>query len=58
MAKTPKPKTSDEDEAESARFIETAKALEAAGELNLTEGERALERLMAKAAPPKQRGDG
>lgn len=51
MAEKPK----DEDEAQSQRFIETAKDLEAAGELNLTEGESAFERLVGKALPAQQR---
>lgn len=47
MAKTPKTKP-DEDEAQSARFIEAARALEAAGELDLTEAAENVEALMAK----------
>lgn len=54
MAKTPKPKP-DEDEAQSRRFIETAKALEADGGLSPTEVEEAFERLVGRAAPPKRR---
>jgi hypothetical protein len=54
MAKAPKKPPPDEDEAESQRFIETAKALEAAGDLNLTEGEGAFERLVGRALQPKR----
>ncbi len=49
MAKKPKPKN--EDEEQSRRFLETAKGLEAAGELSPTDDGSALERLMAKVAP-------
>jgi hypothetical protein len=49
--KTP-PRT--EDEEESQRFIETAKGFEAAGELNLTEGEQRLDGLLGRMAPPKR----
>lgn len=50
MAKATKPKkNSDENEAESRRFIETAKALEDAGELSPTEGEAALDKLVRKS---------
>ena len=53
MAKTPKPKKPpDEDEAQSRRFLETAKALEDAGELSPTGAEEAFESLLSKAAPP------
>lgn len=55
MTKKPKPKPKDEDEAQSARFFETAKALEVDGGLSLTEGEEAFERLVGKALPPKRR---
>ena len=53
--KAPKPKA-DEDEAQCRRFVETAKALEADGDLSPTEGEEAFERLLRKAAPPKRPG--
>lgn len=53
MAKKPKPRT--EDEEQSRRFIETAKGLEAAGELSPTEDGSALEKLMGKVVPPKRR---
>jgi hypothetical protein len=43
----------DEDEDESRRFIETAKELEEAGDVDIAEGEQALERLMRKAAPTR-----
>jgi hypothetical protein len=57
MAKSPKPKPKnpDEDEAQSKRFLDLASELEAAGELNPTDGERAFERLVGKALPPKRR---
>lgn len=54
MAKTPKPKTQEEDEAQSRRFIEDAERLAADGDLNLTEGEAEFERLLRKSAPPKR----
>lgn len=50
MAKTPK----DEDPEESRRFVEKARELEADGDLNLTEGEEAFERLIGKALPRKE----
>ncbi|HEY3695151.1 hypothetical protein [Phenylobacterium sp.] len=50
------PKRPHEDEAQSRRFIETAKALEADGDLSLTEGEKAFERLLERAIPPKEKG--
>jgi len=56
MAKTPKKPPADEDQGQSRRFIETAKALEADGDLNLTEGEGAFERLIVKALPRKEKG--
>jgi len=49
--KTPRPAKRDEDEAQSKRFLDLARDLEAAGDLNLTEGEEAFERLLRKAAP-------
>jgi hypothetical protein len=52
MAKPKKP-PADEDEEQSRRFIEEAERLAAAGELNLTEGEAAFERLTAKAMPKR-----
>ena len=54
MAKAPKRPPPEEDEAESLRFIEAAKALEAAGELNLTEGEAAFERASRKILPARR----
>lgn len=45
--------TNDEDEAQSKRFLELASELEAAGDLNPTEGERVFESLLEKAAPKK-----
>ncbi len=46
----------DEDPAQSKRFLDLASGLEAAGDLSPTEGEKAFERLMGKAAPPKDGG--
>lgn len=54
MAKA-KPKNPDEDEAQSKRFLDLAGELEAAGDLNPTEGEKALERLAEKALPRRTR---
>lgn len=54
MAKTPRKTPADEDEAESRRFVETAREMEADGDLNLTEGEEAFERLIGKALPAKK----
>jgi hypothetical protein len=51
--KPPKPKP-DEDEAQSQRFIEAAKALEAGGDLNPTGAEEAFEQLMDRAAPTRK----
>jgi hypothetical protein len=50
MAKPKKAKPKDEDEAQSRRFIAMANELEAAGELNLTEGEVAFEREFSRIA--------
>lgn len=56
MAKaSKKPPPKDEDEAQSRRFLEAARAIEADGGLSPTEGEAALERLMGMAAPAKKR---
>jgi len=52
--KAPKKKPPDEDEAQSRRFIEEAKKLEDAGELNLTEGEVKLERLISRVTTSHQ----
>jgi len=59
MAKSPKPRTknADEDEAQSKRFLDLARELEAAGDLSPTEGEGAFEQLLDKALPPKRRKD-
>jgi hypothetical protein len=54
MSKKPPPM---EDEAQSRRFIETAKALEDAGELSPTEDGGAFQKLLAKAAPSKLPAD-
>jgi len=54
MARKPKPKTQHEDEAQSKRFLDLASELEAAGDLSPTESEGALERVLAKGAPPKR----
>lgn len=51
MAKPKKAPPRDEDPEESKRFLDLAAELEAAGDLNPTEGEEAVERLMGKAAP-------
>jgi hypothetical protein len=55
MAKTTKKRPADEDEEQSRRFIEEAERLADAGELNLTEGEEAFERLIRNAVPPGRR---
>lgn len=49
MAKEPKKPPPDEDEAQSKRFLDLAKELEAAGDLSPTEGEEAFERLTRRA---------
>lgn len=54
MAKAKPKKPPVEDEAQSRRFIETARALEDAGELSPTAGQRSFEALLDKAAPPKR----
>lgn len=54
MAKAPK-KPPDEDEAQSRRFLETAKALEDAGELSPTDDGAAFESLLQKAAPERRK---
>lgn len=54
--KTPRPKNQVEDEAQSQRFLDAAKdAGTTDGGLSPTDAERAFERLMGKAAPPKPR---
>jgi hypothetical protein len=45
----------DEDPAQSKRFLDLAAELEAAGDLNPTEGEGAFDRLIGKALPAKPR---
>lgn len=50
MSKKPKP----EDPEQSKRFLEAARELEAAGELNPTEGDEAFERAMEKVAPERR----
>jgi hypothetical protein len=55
MAKAPKKPPPDEDEAQSQRFLETARALEDAGELSPTDDGAALERLVGNAAPPRRK---
>jgi len=51
-----KKKPPSEDEAQSRRFLEMTRELEASdGGLSSTDAEAAFERLMEKAAPPKQR---
>ena len=55
MAKAPKkPPPKDEDPAQSKRFLDLASELEAAGDLNPTEGEEAFERLVRKAVPSRR----
>lgn len=49
MGKTPKPKP-DEDPDQSKRFLEVAREMQSAGELNPTEGERVLDALVKKTA--------
>ena len=49
----PKHAPPDEDEDQSRRFIETAKELEEAGDLDPNDGE-AFERLVGKALPAKR----
>ena len=53
MVKTPK--TQDEDEAQSRRFIEEAERLAADGELNLTEAERQFREVFERAVPKKKK---
>jgi hypothetical protein len=55
MAKAPKKPPPEEDQAQSQRFLETAKALEDAGELSPTDDGGAFERLMGKVAPPRRK---
>jgi hypothetical protein len=56
MAKTPKkPPPTDEDEAQSRRFLDTARSMEIAGELSPTEDGGAFERLVKKAVPSRMR---
>jgi len=45
-----KPLPTDEDEAQSKRFVEFAKERAAAGELNLTEAESEMDRLLRSGA--------
>jgi hypothetical protein len=53
-AATPKPKL--EDEAQSRRFVEMARELEASdGGLSPTDAEKAFERLLSKASPVRTR---
>lgn len=54
MTDKKKPQTGGEDEAQSKRFLDLAAELEAAGDLNPTEGERSFERLIGKALPVKR----
>lgn len=51
---TKKPPPQDEDPEQSKRFLDLAKELEAAGELDPTDGEAALERLVRKSLPVKR----
>ena len=52
MAKRKTP--TDEDEEQSKRFLETARELEAAGELNLTDNEQVFERAFRKIVPARR----
>ena len=54
-AKTPRRRNAVEDEAESQRFLETARQMQDAGELSRTEDGAAFDRLLGRAAPPKPR---
>jgi len=55
MAKAPKkPPPKDEDPAQSKRFLDLAGELEAAGDLNLTEGEGAFDRLARRVMPSRR----
>jgi hypothetical protein len=54
MKKKPKPPQKPDDAEQSQRFIDLANELEAAGELNPTVGEVALDGLVRKAAAPKK----
>lgn len=58
MAKAPKkpPKPKDEDPDQSRRFLDTAKAMEDAGDLRPDEDGGAFNRLLDRAAPAKARG--
>jgi hypothetical protein len=53
---TAKPKRPrDEDEAQSQRFIELARELEAEGDLDLEKADEAFAKLADKVLPPKER---
>jgi hypothetical protein len=52
MAKAPKkPPPTDEDEAQSRRFLDTARSMEIAGELSPTDDGKAFEKLIKKIKP-------
>ena len=55
MAENKKAPPRDEDEAQSKRFLDLAGKLEAAGDLNPTDGTAAMERVLKRAAPPRRR---
>jgi len=55
MTEKKKRPAGDEDEAQSKRFLDLAAELEAAGDLNLTDGEKAFERLTEKALPKRRK---
>jgi hypothetical protein len=55
MTAKKKPPPREEDPAQSKRFLDLASELEAAGDLNPTEGEGAFERLVGKALPRRAR---
>ena len=58
MTAKKKPPPRDEDLAQSKRFLDLASELEADGDLSPTEGQRAFERLVGQAAPPRKKPGG
>ena len=55
MARKPKPKTADEDEAESKRFLDLASELEAAGDLNPTEAAEKFDAVARRLLPSRRK---
>lgn len=53
MAKTPKKTPVVEDEEQSRKFLETVRELEAAGELNPTDADRAFDRAFRQIVKPR-----